>query len=133
MVLCEELGDQNKVRRFFLKYCDRAFNSSSLVRREICWDPSVAGSSPATGALPDWRPESLRSPCLIVNWLYTQAKPNLIFSLPPLFLPFNMLLYRFHPIFFLLLLFFFFLLLLLRFLCPHKCLGLEAQDNFIVD
>ncbi|GFO41923.1 hypothetical protein PoB_006842800 [Plakobranchus ocellatus] len=39
--------------QLFLKYCDRAFNFSSLVRPEICWDPSVAGSSPATGALPD--------------------------------------------------------------------------------
>ncbi|GFN96388.1 hypothetical protein PoB_002289400 [Plakobranchus ocellatus] len=66
MFLCEELGDQKKVCSIF------------LVRPEICRDLSVTGSSPATGALPDGRPESLRSPCLIVDWLYTQTKPNLV-------------------------------------------------------
>ncbi|GFO28183.1 hypothetical protein PoB_005468800 [Plakobranchus ocellatus] len=49
--------------QLFLKYCDRTFNSSSLNRPEICRDPYVAGSSSATGALPDEEPESLRSPC----------------------------------------------------------------------
>ncbi|GFN92447.1 hypothetical protein PoB_001895300 [Plakobranchus ocellatus] len=58
-VLCEELGDQNKVCSL---YFDRAFNSSSIVRPEICRDSFVAGSSSATGTLPDRRSESLRSP-----------------------------------------------------------------------
>ncbi|GFN83198.1 hypothetical protein PoB_000970400 [Plakobranchus ocellatus] len=123
MFLCEELGDQHKVRSFFLNTV--IGHSSSLVHAEICRDSSVADSSPATGALPDRRPESLRSLCLIMDWLYTQTKP----ALPPRFLPFNIVLYRFLSIFFFTLLFlliYFSLLLLLRFLCPHKCLGLEA-------
>ncbi|GFN91652.1 hypothetical protein PoB_001815800 [Plakobranchus ocellatus] len=73
-VLCEELGDQNKVRSL---YFDRAFNSSSLVRPEICRDSFVAGSSPAIGTLPDRRSESLVSPYCGLPLYTNQTKPRL--------------------------------------------------------
>ncbi|GFN92446.1 hypothetical protein PoB_001895200 [Plakobranchus ocellatus] len=73
-VLCEELGDQNKVRSL---YFDRAFNSSSIVRPEICRDSFVSGSSSATGTLPDRRPESLRSPYCGLALYTNQTKPRL--------------------------------------------------------
>ncbi|GFN81685.1 hypothetical protein PoB_000819100 [Plakobranchus ocellatus] len=63
--------------QLFLKYCDRAFNSSSLVRPENCRDPSVAGSSPDTGTLPVGRPESLRSPYYGLALYTNQTKPRL--------------------------------------------------------